>query len=304
MKIQNKKTEILVQIKNIFLIIAGTLVLSFGTSVFILPFDLVTGGVSGISIVVNKLIPFEFITMDLIITSVTWILFLLGWIFLGRSFAAKTFISTVVYPVGVFLFTKLASPDFLNGFFYLRSYPNTDVALILATLMGGAMVGAGCAITFVGGGSTGGVDVLSFIICKIFKRAKSSVVFFVIDSTIILCGMFVIGSFVLSLLGIISAFVSALMIEKVFIGSSKSFIAQIITDKYEIINREIIEKVDRGTTVIDITGGYSGQAKKMIMVSFTVNQYAEILNVIHRNDGSAFVTIHQAHEISGEGWTR
>ncbi len=304
MKIQNKKTEILVQIKNILLIIAGTLVLSFGTSVFILPFDLVTGGVSGISIVINKLIPFEFITIDMIITAVTWFLFALGWIFLGRSFAAKTFISAIVYPVGVFLFTKLASPEFLNGFFYLRTYPNTDVSLILATLMGGAMVGSGCAITFVGGGSTGGVDVISFIICKIFKRAKSSVVFFVIDATIILCGMFAIGSFVLSLLGIISAFVSALMIEKVFIGSSKSFIAQIITDKYEIINREIIEKVDRGTTVIDITGGYSGQAKKMIMVSFTVNQYAEILNVIHRNDSSAFVTIHQAHEISGEGWTR
>ena len=166
------------------------------------------------------------------------------------------------------------------------------------------MVGAGCAITFVGGGSTGGVDVISFIICKIFKRAKSSVVFFLIDSTIILGGMFVIGSFVLTLLGILSAFVSALMIEKVFIGSSKSFIAQIITDKYEIINRDIIEKVDRGSTVIDIIGGYSGQPKKMIMVSFTVNQYAEIMNTIHKHDKTAFVTIHQAHEIRGEGWTR
>ena len=304
MKTQNKKTELLIQIKNILLVIAGTLVLSFGTSVFILPFDLVTGGVSGISIVLNKLVPFEFITMDMIITAVTWILFLMGWIFLGRSFAAKTFISAIVYPIGVFLFTKLASPEFLNGFFYLRSYPNTDVSLILATLMGGTMVGAGCAITFVGGGSTGGVDVISFIICKIFKRAKSSVVFFLIDSTIILSGMFVIGSFVLTLLGILSAFVSALMIEKVFIGSSKSFIAQIITDKYEVINRDIIEKVDRGSTVIDIIGGYSGQPKKMIMVSFTVNQYAEIMNTVHKHDKTAFVTIHQAHEIRGEGWTR
>lgn len=299
-----KRSEALIRIKNILLVIAGTLVLSFGTSIFILPFDLVTGGVSGISIVADKLIPIEFITVDMIITVITWALFLLGWIFLGKSFAAKTFISTIIYPVGVFMFARLASPDFLNGFFYLRSYPNTDVALILATIMGGALIGSGCAITFIGGGSTGGVDVISFIICKIFKRAKSSVVFFLIDSIIIISGMFVIGNFMLTLLGIISAFVSATMIEKVFIGNSKSFIAQIITDKYETINREIIEKVDRGTTVIDITGGYSGLPKKMIMVSFTVNQYAEIMNIIHRNDKTAFVTIHQAHEISGEGWTR
>lgn len=303
MRIRLTKNELLEHVKNILLVICGTLVLSFGTSVFILPFDLVTGGVSGISIVINKLIPIEFITIDLIITVLTWMLFLLGLIFLGRSFAAKTLISTIIYPIGIFLFSNLASPDFLGGFFYLRSYPNTDVALILATLMGGSAVGAGCAITFIGGGSTGGVDVLSFIICKIFKRAKSSVVFFLIDTTIIVCGMFVIGNFVLTLLGVISAFVSALMIEKVFIGSSKSFIAQIITDKYEQINKEIIEKVGRGSTVINIIGGYSGQPKKMIMVSFTVNQYAEIMNIIHKNDKTAFVTIHQAHEISGEGWT-
>lgn len=299
-----KKSEIITQIKNILLVIAGTLVLSFGTSVFILPFDLVTGGVSGISIVIDKIVPFEFITVDIIITVTTWFLFFLGLFFLGKSFAAKTFISTIIYPVGVFLFTKLVSPDFLNGFFYLKAYPNTDVVILLATLMGGALIGAGCAITFIGGGSTGGVDVISFIICKIFKRAKSSVVFFLIDATIILSGMFVIGNFVLTLLGILSAYISAMMIEKVFIGNSKSFIAQIITDKYETINLEIIEKVDRGTTVIDITGGYSGLPKKMIMVSFTVNQYAEIMNIIHKNDKTAFVTIHQAHEISGEGWTR
>lgn len=304
MKKKLTRPELLTQIKNCIFIIFGTLVLSFGTAVFILPFNLISGGVSGISIVAKKLIPFEFITTDMIITAITWMLFILGLIVLGKSFAAKTLISTIVYPIGVFLFTRLASPDFLNGFFYMKASQYTDVSLILATLMGGTLVGAGCAITFIGGGSTGGIDIIAFTVCKIFKRAKSSVVFFIIDASVVLCGMFVIGDFVLSLLGVFSAFVSALMIEKVFIGSSKSFIAQIITEKHEEINREIIGTVGRGSTVINVIGGFSGEDKKMIMVSFTVNQYAEILNVINKTDKHAFVTIHQAHEINGEGWTR
>ena len=73
---------------------------------------------------------------------------------------------------------------------------------------------------------------------------------------------------------------------------------------YEEINKEILGKIDRGSTIIDVVGGYTGTSKKMIMVSFTVNQYAEILNIIHKKDKNAFVTIHQAHEITGEGWTR
>lgn len=304
MKIKLTKSEVLTTLKNIFLVIAGTLILSFGSAVFIIPFDLVTGGVSGIAIILNKIIPIEFLTVDLIITITTWLLFFVGLFVLGKSFALKTLISTIIYPVGVSLFMRLTDPSFLNGFFCLKASEYGEISLILATTLGGVCVGAGCAVTFLGGGSTGGVDIIAFSVCKIFKRIKSSVVLFIIDASIVILGMFILGDFVISLLGIFSAFIAALMIDKVFIGSSKSFIAQIISEEYEAINKEILSKIDRGSTIIDVEGGYTGSSKKMIMVSFTVNQYAEILNIIHKNDKNAFVTIHQAHEIAGEGWTR
>ena len=300
-----RKADVFLFLKNILLIVTGTLMLSLGTAVFILPFDLVSGGVSGIAIVVYKILPFEFITQDMIITALTWTLFLIGALVLGKSFAMKTFISTLIYPLGVSLFMKLASPDFLGGFFYLNGYEQyPDIALIISTVIGGVCVGAGCAVTFLGGGSTGGVDIIAFTICKIFKRAKHSVVMFIVDAAIIISGMFVIQDLIISLLGIISAFVSATMVDKVFIGSYRSFIAQIITDNYQEINREVIQKLDRSSTIIDAVGGYTGSSKKIVMVSFKVNQYAELLNLIHRIDKNAFVTIHQAHEITGEGWTR
>ena len=292
-------------LKSIMLTVVGTLVLSFGTAVFIAPFGLVAGGISGISIVVDRLIPFEFISLDMIVTAVTWILFFVGLFVLGRNFALKTLISTIIYPIGVSLFMRLATPDFLGGFFYLEGYTDyPELSRLIAALLGGTCVGGGCAITFLGGGSTGGVDIIALTICKIFKRAKSSVVLFIIDSVIVVCGMFVIGDFVISLLGILSAFVSALMVDKVFIGSSRSFIAQIITEKHVELNREIIETLDRGSTIVDVVGGYTGDKKKMLIVSFKVSQYAEVLNTVNKIDKKAFVTVHQAHEINGEGWTR
>ena len=304
MKIKATKIDVLSFMKNVGLVMLGTLVLSFGTAIFLIPFNLVTGGVSGIALVIENMISSEIFTVDLIVTILTWALFFVGLICLGWSFAAKTLISTVVYPLGVSLFLRLASPDVLGGFFYLAGDKYDQISLIIAAVAGGLFVGVGCALSFIGGGSTGGVDVISFVICKIFKRLKSSVVIFAIDATIVLLGMFVIGDLVLTLLGVLSAFITALMIEKVFLGGSKAYIAHIITDKYDEINAAIIEKLDRTTTILDATGGYTKQGKKMVMVSFSMRQYAELMNIMNKIDKHAFMTIHKAHEINGEGWTR
>ncbi len=291
-------------VKNLLCVIAGTLILAFGTAVFILPFDLVAGGMSGMAIIIENVIPFEFITIDIVITILTWGLFFLGLVFLGRAFAAKTLISTIIYPIALSLFLRLTDPGVLGGFFCLESSEYGELSLFLAAAAGGVFVGAGCAVTFLGGGSTGGVDIISFSVCKIFKRLRSSAVIFVIDATTVLLGMFIIGDLVLTLLGILSAFLAATVVDKLFLGGSKAFIAHVITDKYDEINTEIIEKLERTTTILEGKGGYSGSSKKMLMVSFTMAQYAQFMSIITRIDKNAFMTVHPAHEINGEGWTR
>ncbi len=291
-------------IKKLFLIVFGTVILAFGTAVFILPFNLVVGGVSGIALILDAALPYEFITVDLIITMITWLLFFVGLIVLGKDFAMKTLISTIVYPIMLSVFLRVVSPDFLGGFFDLASSSYSEISLMLAAIAGGACVGTGCAVTFIGGGSTGGVDIIAFSLCRIFKRLKSSYAIFAIDAATVLLGMFVIGDLVLSLLGILSVLISAVMVDKVFLGMSRAYVAHIITNKYEEINRGVIDVLGRTTTIIDAIGGYSGDGKKMVMVSFTMAQYNSLLDVIKKNDKYAFVTISQAHEINGEGWTR
>lgn len=288
-------------IKGIVLTVLGTLLLSIGTAVFILPYGLVTGGISGLAIIASSVIP---LTKELLITVITVALYVFGAIFLNKSFAAKTLLSTIVYPIGVAVFSKIASPDFLRGFFYIPASEYSEIGILLAALFGGIFIGAGCAITFIGGGSTGGVDIIAFIICKYFKKVKSSAAIFVIDALIIIVGAFVSHNIVITLLGIICAFVTAIVIDKMFLGQTRAFVANIVSTEHERINRSIIEKLDRTTTVIDTVGGYTGNKGKMLVVSFTMNQYAGLINIINQCDKYAFVTIYPAHEINGEGFTR
>lgn len=297
------KKSVLAALKNMALVVGGTLILSFATAVFVIPFDLVVGGISSIAIILHKVISVEVITVDVLITVVTWLLFFVGLFCLGRQFAIKTLLSTIVYPIGFSLFSKLLDPGVLDGIFCLDQSRYSHIAVLLAALFGGILIGMGCALTFLGGGSTGGVDIFAFILCKFFKKLRSSVVIFVIDAVTILLGLLVVKDLVITLLGITAAFVGALVVDKIFLGKSRAFMAQIVTDHYQEVNRLVAERLERTTSILDIEGGYSGEKKKMLMVTFTLSQYNELLAIVSQTDPTAFVTVHPAHQINGEGWT-
>jgi len=307
--VKHNSISVKATVKNTLLVILGTFVLAFGTGIFVIPFDLVTGGVSGIGIILNRV--FEGVgflgelTTEFYASAVNWLLFFVGLIFLGRRFAAKTLVSTIVYPFALSLAVQLSNSDVLGGFFNLASYTEYgQTSVILATVFSGAAIGAGCALTFLGGGSTGGIDIIALTICKYWKKGKSSVLIFICDATIIVAGMFVINNLVLSLLGIVSAFICAIAIDKMFIGESGAFIAYVVSDKYEQINKAVIRRLVRTTTMISAVGGYSREPKMMLTVTFSRNQYAEFTAIMSEIDKNAFVTVHRAHEIGGEGWTK
>lgn len=301
-KYDNK--ELVRNLKNIALTILGTVILAFGTAVFIIPFGLVMGGVSGIAIALAEIINVAFITPDLIIAVLTWALFFVALIVLGRAFALKTLISCVVYPPCVSLFMRLASPDVLGGYFYLQGAEHGEVSVIIAAVIGGAIIGVGCAIAFFGGGSTGGTDVIAFIISRICPKIRSSLSLFIVDAAVIVFGAFAAGNIIITLLGIVCAFVNAIVIDRIFLGGSKAFVAQIVTSNPEKITADVIEKLERTATVIDVTGAYSGERKHMVMISFSMREYSSLMAIVSSADDKAFVTVHKAHEINGEGWTR
>ena len=303
------KREWMIFIKSFIFIILGTFILAFGTAMFIFPFDLVTGGISGIGIILSKAlssVPFiGDLGPDVYSSLINWILFALGFVLLGKTFAMKTLISTVFYPLALFISEYIVHSSPIAELLDLTKYTGEyhSIALIIATVFGGACIGAGCAFTFLGGGSTGGVDVIALTLSKYVRGLKSSVSFFICDTVIILIGVFAVDNFLLSLLGIVSAFICAISIDKLFLGESSAFIAHVVSDKYEEINCAVIEKMSRTTTIVDAVGGYSGEGKKLVIITFAMRQYPAFTQIISSIDKNAFVTVHRAHEINGEGWT-
>ena len=300
-------------LRQSLMVVASAFLLALAVELFIANFGLVSGGVTGIAIVFEEIAlklfsedVAAFLDAEFWITLFTWIFFFLGLIFVGKGFAMKTLLFTIVYPGCLYLVEMFIGWEAFGGYFTKiadESYGKYQIGLILAAVVGGALVGLAIAIAFMADSSTGGVDIISYAICKFFPKLRLSRVTLIIDAIIVISGMFVINDFVKSLLGIISAAVTSFMIDKVFLGSSRAFIAQIVSDKTEDIRTAIRDEMDRTSTIIDCVGGYSGENKKLVMVSFTMSQYAQLMGIIDRIDPRCFVTVHRAHEIGGLGFS-
>ena len=291
-------------VKDTFFTVAGAVILAFGTSVFILPYNLIIGGVSGIAIIIGNISASPFLSEEITVSVLTWALFFLGLFAFGRRFAKKTLISSLLYPLAVSLFLKLGSIPATEEFFNIRLSSGEGAEIILAAIFGGVFVGTGCALTFLGGGSSGGVDILAFLLSRTFKRLRSSVAIFIIDAAIVLVGFLVLRNLALSLLGITSIFISTSLVDRIFLGSERSYAAEIITEREKEINEAVIRELERTTTIFDAVGGYSGRGMKMLKVSFKAREYRTLMNIIRRADSKAFINIYGVHEINGEGWTR
>ncbi len=302
------KREIYSYLAKNLLVILGTVILAFGSAVFLIPFDLVMGGTSGIAVIIKSFFPagLDGATVDMYINIavaiITWTLFFVGFIFLGRDFAAKTLLSTIVYPLVFPLLSMLVDPNVLGGYFYLQGNAHEELVLVFSGVMGGILLGAGSAIAFLGGGTTGGTDIIAFLICKFFPKLKISQVTFFVDFTIIAFGIFAVGDLIISAIGVLSAYISSLVIDKIFLGGKTAYVAHIVTTTPAQISEDVIKILDRTTTIMECKGAYSGEHKNVVMVSFTMREYREILSIVSKYDKKAFITVNKAHEISGEGW--
>ena len=186
-------------LRRSFCICYGTLLLGFGTVVFLLPHALVTGGVAGLSLLLAEGLP---LSPALISGLLSVLLFFVGWWTLGHAFAARTLLSALVYPLSVLLFSQ-------GGF---------DAAghALWAAALGGLLVGTGCALAFRSGGSTGGMDALALLLCRHFPSLHASSVMLGIDLCIILLGLPLLQDLHASLLGILSACICSTTIRALY----------------------------------------------------------------------------------------
>lgn len=287
------------KIKKILLVILGSVILGLGTGIFLTPYNIISGGVSGIAIIINH---FTSLSIDTMITALTWGFFLLGWVLLGNEFAAKTIVSAIVYPLASMLGSFLQENTMLN----LQTIVNVDgvdlptVNYLISALVGGVFVGSGCALTYLGGGSTGGVDVITLSVQK-YTGIKASVPYLLIDTTIILLGLIFVNDFDVTLMGIMSSFVASFMVNKLF-DTEKNVVVNIISQKYEELNQFILKKLNRGSTLVRGEGGYSQKDITILQVVCDIKEYYILEDIIAKVDPNAFVFSNKASYVRGEGF--
>lgn len=272
---------------EIITIIAGNLVVAIGVTYFILPLDILSGGVAGIAVALK---PIFHISPAIMINALTIGLYLLGVFVLGRKFAMKTILSTIVYPLFIFLLNMLSSD--------VRITENP----LLASLYGGICIGVGIGLVYRVGASTGGMDIPPLVINKYTNIPLPTLVMCVDGATVIL-GASVYG-IEKAMIGLISVWICGKMIDKIItFGGHEAKNVMIISEKHELIMKEIYQNINRGATILHAEGGYTRERKPVIMTVIVKKQFPELNHIIARVDPEAFVIVSDVFEVQGEGFT-
>ena len=269
------------------IVIIGNFLLAAGVVLFILPNDVLTGGVAGIAV---ALFPIFHIPTDLMINALTIALFVLGALTLGKQFAIKTLLSTICYPV----FISVLSSS-------VHAIEITDNQL-LASIYGGVLMGAGVGLVFRTGASTGGMDIPPLIVNKITKWPLPTLVL-VTDGLTVLLGALVYGVEA-ALIGIISVWLSSYVIDKpMMFGGQATKNVMIISKHQEEILQVIYQDLGRGATILEAKGSYTSENRPVLMVCVSKKQYPLLSHEISRIDPEAFVIVMDANEVQGYGFS-
>lgn len=274
-------------LKDLSFVVVGNLVLSIGIAFFILPNNILSGGVAGIAIALSAVVPIE---TTLMINCFTIALFFVGFIILGKGFALKTLVSTILYPSFLWILTTYCSH------IVVTSDPT------LASLYGGAFVGIGVGLVFRTGASTGGMDIPPLVVNK-FTHINLSTLVLITDGLTVLLGMSIHG-IEPALIGLLSVFSGAYMVNMtLMMGLSEAKSIMIISDKNDEIYEQISTRVQRGGTMLDAKGAYTNKKKPVLMVIVLKKQFPLASRIIQSIDPNAFVIINDVKEVQGEGFT-
>lgn len=288
-RLEEKKSK-----KNLFFVYfyvaIGCFLTAFAFNVFFSPNNLVTGGVSGVSIIIKNV--FGISTSTFI--AITYILLLiLSYFVLGKKMTRNSVIGSILYPLFVYL-TEDASTII---------HFNVDNILLIA-IFGALINGIGAGIVFKYGFSTGGSDIICQMVSKIFKITLGDSVRIVNIIIILSSGFFIGGPGVLYawenvMYALICIYIISFLNDKVLLGVSSSKAFYIITDNETSIKDFLLRELGKGVTVLEARGGYTGDRKKVLMCAIPTKQYFLAKEGIISLDKDAIILINDVYQSAG-----
>ncbi len=274
-------------LRDYFLIIIGGFIQAVGLRLFFIPANLASGGVSGVAQLINYVTGWQ-IGLMVLIGNIP--LFLLGWRFLGGSkFIVRTALAVVTFS----FFT-----DLLVHFLPVEGITDD---ILLNSLYGALVSGIGFGIVYRGQGTSGGSDILARILNR-WRGVPISQSYMIVDSAVILAAGFIFG-WKEALYALIALYVSGIVTETAAQGMSVVRTALIITSQPEAVSQKIFNILDRGVTLLNGKGAYTGADRTVLYCVVTRTETMRLKRLVNEIDEHAFMVIGQAYEALGEGFT-
>ena len=267
---------------SIVQLLIGSVIVAISFNMFMVPNGIASGGISGVSILVQRMAG---ITPALTQWAINIPLFIVGLWLLGKRFAVKTALGSIILPLFVLL---------------TDGWPSPTGNPLLAAIYGGIGVGLGLGLVFRGGASTGGVDLAAQILHR-YTGLPLSLAIVCFDGCVIAAAGIIISPEI-ALYALIGLFVTSKTIDFVQSGLQLSKVAFIISDHSEAVAEAILNDLDRGLTRLDGHGGYTGAGRTVLMVVVGQNEVAKLKQLVRAIDPGAFVIISNTAEVLGQGF--
>lgn len=260
--------------------ILGMLLFSFSFNYFLLPNDLVFGGVSGLSIIFKNILD-----PSIFVFVVSSILLVISYIFLGKE---KTFGSAV---------GSLLLPVFLKIMSFVTDNIDKVDEVFLAVIFGGLLAGVGIGFVYKAGFTMGGTDIINQIIHKYFKISLGKCML-ISDGSIVLCSFFSFG-LIKFMYAVVVLYIISTMTDKVLLGISNSKAFYIVTSQVNEVKNYVMVKLGHGITIFDAVGGFSKEDQKVLFCVIPTRDYFKLKEGIHDIDKDAFFVVTDAYEVFG-----
>ena len=297
--------KVLIAVKEYLFITVGILLYVLGWSIFLVPNNLIGGGVTGIASIV------QYATGGLIKMGHTYFtlnigLLILALFTLGKNFGGKTVYAIVLASVGLNVFQSIIPADFIK-------IMALDNGKLMSTLMGAIMVGVGIGTTISNGGSTGGTDIIALVVNK-YRNVSPGRMILIVDAVIIMSSLFVPSytkegvllpfseKVTVVVYGFILITVMTTVIDMCVAGSKQSVQLFILSKKYAEIADEITKNFHRGVTVLNGQGWYTKQESHVLMILTRKRDLTPLLKYVKTADSEAFISISSVTGVYGKGF--
>lgn len=270
---------------DVVVIIIGCLISSLGVNLFLSNAGLLSGGVTGIGLILQYLwnIPSGITVFILNIP-----LFIVSYKFLSKRFTIYTAIGMISFSTALMITKPLSS---------LVKVDDT----LLYCIYGGILIGIGYGLIFFRNGSIGGTDIITMVVRKKYSDLDIGKVGFAFNLIIVTLAAFIFG-LPKALYTLISMFITSSILDRVLSGFTSKKLLLVLTEKEEDIINYVIKDMNRGITSLMAEGGYTHNQKRLLYVAVTTSQMISLKNKILRIDPKAFITIIDVSEVKGKGF--